>query len=169
MPSIVHFVRRLTASTLALQAFLVQPKFGVVAVRCSCVAQVRLSSTVCVTPSVCLLRIGKFAERCNVVYLCLDQVRVLRMQRPTADIPHPVCCVGIQVLAIPTNCSTVNRRPAMLPDSRANASISPAGGRGRSARSALPKSLFKTQAVGTLIPQHNAAAHEPSSRYESYS
>ena len=91
------------------------------------------------------------------------------MQRPTADIPHPVCCVGIQIPAIPTKCSTVSRRPAMLPDSRANASTSPAGGRGRSARSALPKSLFKTQAVGTVIPQQSAAVHEPSSRYESYS
>lgn len=53
----------------------------------------------------------------------------------------------------------------MLPDSRANASTSPAGGRGRSARSALPKSLFKTQAVGTVIPQQSAAVHEPSSRH----
>ncbi|KAA6420116.1 MAG: hypothetical protein FRX49_09965 [Trebouxia sp. A1-2] len=53
----------------------------------------------------------------------------------------------------------------MLPDSRASASISPAGARGgRSVRSPLPKSLFKTQAIGTIVPQQSATALEPSSR-----
>ncbi|DBA74455.1 TPA: hypothetical protein ACH3X1_011200 [Trebouxia sp. C0004] len=87
------------------------------------------------------------------------------MQRPTPEVPYAVRCVGIHIRATPINYSTVIRRSAMLPDSRANASVSPAGVRGRSARSPLPKSLFKTQAVGTIIPQQHSAAHVPSSRH----
>ena len=89
------------------------------------------------------------------------------MQRPEVGVRHWT------QPAVNISGSTVVRHLAMLPDSRTDpsrvSSLSPlaavgTGTRSQSpARTAVPKRLFKRQAVSTLSPAHTPVANEPSS------
>lgn len=89
------------------------------------------------------------------------------MQRPEVGVRHWT------QPAVNISGSTVTRHLAMLPDARTDpsrvSSLSPSAavGTGRRsqspARTAVPKRLFKRQAVSTLSPAHTPVANEPSS------